>query len=392
MNTVSNKQLGVLGSVGVILLLVGGGLLAVSSSIPKTDFWSSYLYGYMFWLNLALGCLGLKLLHHTVRGQWGLSILRLLEAGGSWIMFVLLALGFLPIAFGPGMDALYHWLHPNGDKLLEARFMLTKDSWTIRTIIYFVLWIGLAAYVDSSSRREDKTGNTNEKIKREKVAAPGIIIYVISATLAVTDWVMSIDTHWFSTIYGVWFIIGQVLAALSFTTMLVCMNGDKPPYTLVMFRGLCIDLGNLLLAFTLFWAYISLSQFLIIWSGNLPEFTSYYYSRSVNGWGLIGAVNIVLGFFLPFILLLQPILKRNPKYLMIIAGLIMLSRILDVYWIIIPSLRGSPSPIISDVAAWLAFGGLWLAVFGLTAKGSELLPAHDRRLEEAKQEAMAHGT
>lgn len=384
--TDANRTFGKLGNAALVVSLLA--LLAV------IGFWSagskamlqSYLFGYTFWLTMTLGGLGLKVLHHTVRWSVGLSWLRLLEATSSWKSILVMGVLFLPIVFG--MGDLYHWLHPGEDPvLLKKSVYLNETWWSIRTVIYFAVWALFAAVLDRSSQRQDRTGDPREFKKREAWGAIGIVVYVLSVSFAFTDWLMSIDSHWFSSIYGIWIIAGSTLAMIAFGTLVVCSLRDKEPYRRIVAKGLTLDMGNLLLALTMFWCYISLSQFLIIWSGNLPEFTTYYYARSVGGWGLVAALVIVMGFFVTFLVLLNPRVKKDAKSMVLVAAWILLTRVMDMYFIVVPSLRPVATPLVQDLVAFVFVGCVWLALFGLQAKSLALLPAHDRRLEEAVQHA-----
>jgi len=378
------------GNTSFMLALLGVAAMVICAFVAKETFWSSYLFGYMFWISLTLGCLGLTTLHHTVRGSWGLSVLRLFEAGGGLTMFIVFAVAMVPILFG-GMEGLYHhWVHidPKDPVLVHKAPYLNVGGFIIRAAIYFILWGGFSWAYQRSSLKQDQTEDASMGSRRSSWGAVGIVTFVLSMTFAITDWVMSIDPHWFSTLFGFLFVIYSVLAALSLGTYIVTRYANHAPYNQIVTPALQKDLGNLLFTFTMFWGYFQLSQFLIIWSGNLPEFTGFFAVRN-TGWLLyLGAFNIFFAFFLPWFLLLAPRTKKITKSLMLVAAWIFFMRILDWFWVVIPFFR--PTVAMTDVVCWLAFGFIWFWIFGKQAAKYPLLRKHDERLVNAKLEAQ-HG-
>lgn len=373
-------------NLGLIALVVG--LVGVGAGYSATkEMLTSYLFAWLFLMALTLGCLGLTLLHHTVRGSWGLSVLRLFEAGGGPWMLVAMFVAWLPIAFN--VHTLYHhWADPELYAKLapQKQFWLQEPFFIGRTILYFAVWIFLAWFMRSSSLREDKTGDVNEGIKRTNVAAPAIVAFVVTVTFAITDWLMTVDPHWTSTIFGFWYTVNGVLMALAFGTIIVCANRLKQPYSQIISPKLTKDLGNLCFAFTMFWCYVTLSQFLIIWSGNLPEFIKYYVDRKVSEheyWNYVGAFNVIGGFFIPWTILLAPRAKANAKILLNVMIWILFMRLVDMYWNVIPGLR-SNSFDWRDFAALALMGGLWFTVFGSQVREAPLVPEYDTRLMETE--------
>ncbi len=374
--------------------LLGGILLVVSlavMSVPdlRTQMLQSYLFGWVFWMTMVCGCFGLTLLHHTVRGTWGLPIMRMLESGGSARAFLFMGLFFAPvIAF---MPTLYSWANPEvvaADKILQWKQpYLNPQAFVIRAVVFIGIMALMAWGFRRSTKRQDASGDVNEQHLRTNHAAPGILLFGLIMTFAFTDWVMSLDAHWFSTIWGVLFLVGSCMGALSFCVMLLMANAEKAPWPTVMSSNLTKDLGNLMFVFTMLWGYTHVSQFLIIWSGNLPEFTSYFKNRSDGGWNAVGCALIVGQFFLPFVALLVPRAKRAPMTLAKIAGWLFVIRIVDIYNFVMPFFRSTPMPAWTDIVAFLGFGGLWLAVFAREMKGVALLPKYDTRLQEALEHA-----
>lgn len=391
-----------LGPFGGVMALVGGILFAVGffgATTPeaKRTVMQSYVFAYIFWSTLTLGCLGLTLLHHTIRARWSLSILRLLEAGGGPLSILMMAILFIPIGLNvAAQDAstVYLWARPEGHEnhIIHAKaFFLNVPGFMIRQGVYFLGWFALAAFLRSSSLKQDQTLNSDESAKRTNVSAPGMVFFVVLLTGAVTDWVMSLEPLWFSTMLPLLFVAGSALSALSLMIVLMMRHASSDPYREVVRPGLTKDLGNMLFALTLLWTYLTLSQFLITWSGNLPEEIPYYVARSApTGWEYLGATLVFLQFFVPFLTLLAPRTKHYAKNLLGIATLIFVVRFIDIYWTVMPGLRSSPWSSLSqwtDYAALAGLGGVWFAVWGAQLSKATLLPTHDRRLEDAPAHA-----
>jgi hypothetical protein len=354
----------------------------------------AFLFAYMFWVCLTLGCFGLMLLHHMLRGTWGLAILRLLEAG-SKTLFLMAPLFLVLVA---GLKDIYPWANPERvahDVILQKKLpYLNPTGFAARGIIYFVIWIIFAVVLIASAKRQDQSGDPAEAQKRANIAAPGFVLFVITVTLAVTDWVMSVDPHWFSTIFGFWFIIGQGLAAMSFCVIYIVSRRNQKPYSDIVTPKLTRDHGNLMLMMTMVWAYFTFSQFLIMWSGNIPDEVGYYFHRMQASWNILGTIVVVGQFFIPFLLLLSGRTKREPTILLPVACWIFGTRILDLYWNIAPFFvkdteTAGPIQMAGPfLIAWIVVGALWLGCFEFFRRQSSVLPTHDPRL--LMQEAAHH--
>lgn len=375
-----------LGGVGVLATLVG-------MFSGNAGAWQAYLFGWLVWASLSLGCLGLVLLKHCVNGKWGLPVLRFLEAGASFANFAILLVLFMPILWTvlSGKALLYPWADHEAvarDHVLHAKaWWLNSVGFTIRTFIYFGIWIGLAAYLRASTLRQDESRNDNERAKRTNFASPGLVVFMISITFAFTDWVMSLEPHWSSTIYGAWWGVGAALMALAFVTAIATLNKEREMFHGIVTNNWQRDMGNLMLAFTMLWGYTTLSQYLIIWSGNLPEFITYFVRRSENRWNAIGLAVMLGQFFIPFFSLLAPRVKAQAPLLARLCGLILVFRLVDMYYVIMPAMRPSPMPQFWDILAVLGVGGLWVFGFSSTVGKARLLPVYDPRIKEA---AHAH--
>jgi hypothetical protein len=376
-----------LGLIGLVIGLV----------VDRRQFFQSFLYGYIFWLGLSLGCFSMMMLHHIIRASWSLTILRILEAGTK--VLPLMAGLFVVVAIGMWLGDIYPWTgirtetDPGMRHVVDLKgAYLNPVFFLIRAVVYFAFWIGLSRFLNRLSLEQDRTGDQRLAATRTNWSAPGLVLHVLVATFAFTDWVMSLDPHWFSTIFGALFLASQALSAVSFATFLIVRFWARRPFSEIVTQQLTRDLGNMMFMLTLFWTYISLSQFLIIWSGNLPEETPYYVIRNSNGWLWVGVSNILLGFFTPFLILLSGRTKRTPDYLWKVAVLIFIMRVVDVSWIVIPFYLQAGWGDAGHLwwmcaAAWLGIGGIWLSVFQGHLRRSPLLARHSPRMEEVLEHA-----
>ena len=383
-------KFGPLGNMGLLLgLIFGAAGLAVMFG-DKTlgpEMVRSWTWAWGSFIALTLGCLGMTLLSHVTRGNWSQSVLRIFEAGGGVKALLLMVILFLPIAANFGVPyAKWYPLQAHDEYMVTKAQWLNPTGFAIRFFIYFVLWIFLAGKLRASSLRQDESREIKEQHFRTNLASPGLVFFILSVTLASTDWFMSMDPHWFSTMYGPIYIVVAANMALGLATLLVCLNAKKYPYNQIVSEDLTRDLGNMNFMMTMLWIYFVLSQFIIIWSGNLAEFTSFYYKRQVESQFLLflGAFNILFGWLVPWTALIAPRTKKHLSLLAWTAGGIFVMRFVDMYWTIMPFMRGGlVLPSWTDLLAVLGIGGLWLWAFGKTTTETELLPAHDTRLQEA---------
>lgn len=392
------KNLQSLGYLGAGVGLLG---LVIAFFLDRRAFFSSFHFGFTFWLMITLGCTGLTYLHHAIRASWSLSILRVLEAANKTLP--LMAGLFVVVALGMWTEQIFPWTNQNAvaaSELLQRKaWYLNKWGWTIRAIVFWAFWILTTQYLNRSSARQDKTRDNDLAQARTNRAAPWGVLFVVSITFAYTDWLMSLDPAWYSTIYGVWWFTSGNLSAVALGTVWVLANRFRRPYNEVITPKLTKDLGNMMLGFTMFWAYVSLSQFLIIWSGNLPEEIPFYINRFTGPLVYVGAFLIIASFFTPFGLLLSGRTKREPKLLLNVAIFILVIRVVDVFWQVTPffkvGLQAVNLPAYAlDAGAFFGIGGLWLALFTgdllKSARANVLIPLHDTRLIESAAEAHSH--
>jgi hypothetical protein len=372
--------------VGIVGLVTCGICILLYRDQFADRFFQSYLMAFMFVLGLSLGSLGLLMLQHLTGGQWGIMTRRPLESATRVLPVV--AVFFLPIAIF-GMKHLYgEWLNapPKGEGSLSdlQKSYLTSNGFLIRAVIYFVVWLGLVFVFNQWSREQDIKREDRALRRRMKMlAGPGIILYVFVMTFAAIDWVMSLSPHWASTIYGFLFVIGQLISSMSLMiAVLVLLSRTAPMEGLIQRRHLH-DLGKLLLAFVMLWAYFGFSQLLIIWSGNLPEEISFYRTRLYGGWGVVAVLVLIFHFFVPFFFLLPRDVKRSAKLLPKVAMWLIFMRLVDLFWLTRPEFTSSAVPGLMDIAAILALAGIWFAVFARNLKTQPLLPLGDPKLEEA---------
>jgi hypothetical protein len=364
--------------------LVTGGVfvlaLVVGFVLDREQFFRSYLLGWLFWLGVAVGCLGLAMLNQLTGGLWGLVPRRLHEAAARTLPAM--AVLFLPVLLGLG--SLYVWSRPEvveADALIRSKTpYLNVHFFVVRALLYFAVWSDLALLVSRWSTAQDGNADPGRGGRLRGVSGVGLVALSGTTTFAAIDWGMSLAPHWFSTMYGVLFIVGWTLSALSFTIVLLARLADEPPMDRALQPGTVHDLGKLLLAFTMLWAYVNFSQFLIVWSGNISEETPFYIQRLHGGWGVIAVVLLLFHFALPFALLLSRPLKRRPRSLATVAGLMLVMQLVDLYWLIGPDLltQGHGHAPLRlhwmDLAATLGVGGLWLSLFARQVKTRPILP------------------
>jgi hypothetical protein len=368
-------------------LLVGGVALALclgGALVSREQFFQSYLLGYLFWVGIALGSFALAMLHHLVGGAWGFVIRRLLEAATRTLP--LMAALFIPVLLG--LPDLYLWARPgeaaHSELLQHKHAYLNIPFFLVRTAIYFAAWIGLATLLNKWSLDQDRTPDPSPTRRLQALGGPGLLVYGLTMTFASIDWLMSLEPEWFSTIYGLTVIIGQVLATMAFMIGCAVRLAREKPLADVVSPAHFHDLGNLLLAFVMVWAYLTFAQFLIVWSGNLPEEIPWYLHRTRGGWQWIALWLVVGHFALPFLLLLSRGTKRRLRRLSMVAAAILFMRLVDLVWLVVPAFHPTGLRLHwLDVAAPVGIGGIWIATFLWQLKGRALLPVNDPDLREA---------
>jgi hypothetical protein len=372
--------------------LVAGfwGLLAgaLGAFLNLDQFFRSWLIGFLFCLGLSMGSLGLLMMQHMSGGQWGLVGRRVFEAASRNIPFV--ALLFVPLLFG--LPRLYTWAQPETvriDHILQMKApYLNVPFFVGRAVAYFAIWGLCAALLTRWSDAQDRgelAVDPADTVRFRVVSGPGLLVYVITMTFASVDWIMSLDPHWYSTIFGFILVAGQGLAGFSLViAVLALLARVEPVATFLRPRLHFLDLGKLLLAFVMLWAYFSFSQLLIIWSGNLPEEIPFFYNRFRGGWQYVSLVILLGHFAVPFILLLSRDLKRHPHLLAGVAIFILLMRYVDLLWLVEPMFPRTGFPIHwMDIALPFGLVGVWTFLFARNLRSRPLMPINDPFFKEA---------
>ncbi|HVZ40093.1 MAG TPA: hypothetical protein VHI13_12515 [Candidatus Kapabacteria bacterium] len=371
LNSIQQRALivGVIGTAGIV----------AGAFMDSEQFYRSYLVGYLFWIGIPLGSFCLLMLHNLVGGPWGFTIRRLLEAGAKSLP--LMAILFIPLLFGT--HSLYEWTHADivaKDEVLKNKeFYFNLNFFYARVAIYFLFWIGYSLLILRMVRRREKNGESPVSPGLQNLSGLGIVLFAITITLAVIDWAMSIEPHWSSTIYGLILIIGQALSTFCFSVIMVAsMMGMAPKFAEKIRAVYFHDLGNFMLAFTLLWAYTSLSQLIIIWGANLPEETPWYAVRLYTSWKIVPIILFAFHFFAPFFLLLSRKIKRNPKFLMRVAMLLILMRLVDLIWFIEPAFNRTGFHVSwMDFVAPIGIGGIFIYWYIGRLKGADtMLPVN----------------
>jgi hypothetical protein len=345
-----------------------------------------YLIGFMLWLGLSLGCLAMLMVQHLSGGWWGLSIRRILEAATKGLLLMLVL--WIPLVLG--RHYLYGWMSGEGVNQGNSWY-LNMPFWWLRQVIYFVAWLGLMYVLNQRSALQDVAGNCP---RFQLISGLGILIYALTISFAAVDWVMSLDPHWGSTIYGMIFMAGEGLSALAFSIIVLTVLTEYNPMREIIKPEQFHDIAKLMLAFVMLFAYFSFSQWLIIWAGNLPDEISWFLNRIHGGWGVVALAIILFHFALPFALLLSRNLKRDGHKMIGLAVLLMFMRLVDIYWYVVPNFahaRGHFYFSIWYLVAPIALGGLWLGFFFYNLRQRPILPLYEPQMPSLLHQGSGHG-
>jgi len=364
------------GAIGAVLSLVG-------AFLNPTQFLQSYLMAYMLCLGVTLGSLALGMVHQLSGGAWGVVLRR--PIGAATRVLPIMTLLFLPIALG--MNRLYPWTNADlvaHDEVLQHKHLyLNTPFFLVRAAIYFLVWNTVTYFLNAWSLEQDRNPDPRIARRMQMLSAGGLLAYGLMITFASFDWLMSLEPHWFSTMYGVLIMGGQGLSAIAFLIASVVWLSRRPPLDRIVVPSHFHDLGNLLLAFVMLWAYFSFSQYLIIWAGNLPLEIGWYLHRSRTSWRVVAIGLIVFHFAVPFVMLLSRAVKREASAILVVALWILVARVIDLFWLIAPEFHQdgiSVSPL--DVLLPLTLGTIWLGCFVWQLRGRPILPVHDPEFDE----------
>ncbi len=360
----------------------------------------SWLLGFIFWAGIGIGSLGVLLLQYLTGGAWGVVVRRTVEAATRTLPVLIIL--FLPLAFG--ITNLYEWTHlPPTEHIIRDRgWYMTTWGWLFRSVGYFAVFGIMAYLLNKWSAEQDQTDNYEDSAtllgRATAFSGPSMVIFVLVVSFAVVDWVMTLDPHFFSTMWGLLFVAGWALSCFCFVVVILAYLSDKAPMNRVIGKRHFHDIGKLMLAFVMVWAYFNFSQFLIIWAGNIPEETGWFLVRMKGGWGWIGVLLIFFHFAFPFLVLLQQDFKRRAKWLASLAIFILVMRLFDMAYLISPSPRIDTHGIEQGafVISWLDFvapvavGGIWLWWFFGELMKRPLVPAKDPFFEKAIEHGKGH--
>lgn len=377
--------------IGGVLAVVGlGATLAAGSGEHGGRAMFSYLWAFEVVLAIALGGLGWVLIEHAVRSQWSAVVKRI----GETVMATLplFAILFIPVAT-LGFHALYPWTHETDEILETKRWFLSPGFFMVRAVIYLVIWAVLSQLFYRTSVKQDSLGNNLPErnrlaLKMRMGSAAGIPLWALTLSFAAIDWVMSLQPHWYSTIFGLYMFAASILSFYAFTT-LVAMSLQrggmlKQAITTEHFH----DLGKYVFGFTVFWAYIAFSQFVLIWYANIPEETEFYILRMEGGWQYISYALPIVHFFVPFFFLMSRHVKRHRAALAVACVWTLVMHMVDIYWLIVPNAAGHGheahlAPSWTDLTAIVGMVGAFLAVYAVFLKKNAVVAINDPRLEDS---------
>ena len=383
------------GGVGLVLCVVG-------FVVDRDQFFRSWLIAFLLFLGISLGSMALMMIQHLSGGTWGV-FRRVFEASARTLP--LMAALFIPVI--AGMTYLYPWTHPElvaEDHILQHKALYLNSGFFIaRYVVYFVGWIAIAYTLTAWSKRQDE-GDMSVNLKIQRLSGFGIVFYALTVTFAGIDWIMSLNPHWYSTLFGFLMMGGQGLSTLAFTIIISRYLSQRPPMQDLLKPRHFHDLGKLSLAFTMLWAYFNFSQFLLTYAANLVEEVPYFLSRLDHGWQYLAIFLILFHFFVPFFLLLSRDNKRASSRLVMIAAWIIFMRYVDIYMLVTPEFASDGSNLhmahgehashffVSwlDLAAPLAIGGIWMWMFAGNLLQRPMLAFRDPYLRESLQSSGGH--
>ncbi len=392
--TQDNRFLGPLGGrvvwiaglVGVVGLVASFAIAWLTGDRELDRLWWSYLHNWTFFLTLSLGALFFVILEHLAKAGWSVVLRRVSE--GLAMGLIVLAILFIPLAFG--LHDLYHWSHADAvasDHVLQHKAPYLNQGFFLgRIAFYFVVWIGSAVFLFRSSTRQDETGDHALTMRMERLSGPLMLLYALTVTFAAFDLLMSLDPHWFSTIFGIYFFAGAFLSFLALLAIVVFLLQRSGRLATTISREHYHDVGKFLFAMLVFWAYVAFSQFMLIWYGNLPEETGWYLRRQTGTWSTIAIVIVLAHFFIPFLFLLSRHVKRRPLALVIGAVWLLGMHWLDLYWLVMPEYDHAATAIpfsVLDVTCLVGVGGLFMAGCAKFLGRCSLIAAKDPRLPES---------
>lgn len=355
--------------IGVIGLGASLGVGLGGDEATKTTFYFSWLVAFFFWFSIAVGGLVFTLFHHLSRGSWSAGLRRLAE--NFAFNLPMMAILFIPVLLG--MHTIYHWTHEEvraTDEILQRKAAYLNEGFFIaRAIFYLAVTSGAAWFFRTQSVKQDATGDVSHTHKMRKFAPVIMMFTAMSITFAAFDWLMSTDYHWFSTMFGVSTFAGCMVALYSCVSLSTMWLQSKDELNNTITVGNLHDAGKMLFGFVIFWAYVSFSQYMLIWYANIPEETAWFLLRKNNGWENLFWLLVFGHFLAPFFVLMSRHMKRNKKVLGLTAVWLLVVHYIDLYFVVMPTMphegagHGGPHFHWLNVATWVGMGGLFVAMY-----------------------------
>ena len=374
----------VISKIGMGLLIIGIVLGVIAFLTDQTRASFNYLIAFAFMISIGVGSLFLIALEYAAGAVWSVPLRRVVEFFAATIPF--LAILVIPLLFN--MHDLFHWSHAEAvaeDKILQGKApYLNVEFFIVRVFVLIALWTLFYLFFVKNSKKQDETRDQKLTKRNIRLSVIFIPVFAITITISAIDWLMSVEPHWFSTIFGVYFFSGTVIAALAaatLATVLLKENGYMHPK---ITNDHLFSLGALLFAFVNFWAYIAFSQFLLIWYADLPEETFWFLQKWEGSWAVFSIILIIIHFIVPYAMLVSNPAKSDPKRLKFISVWLLLAHLFDLYWLVMPEAPGMES---GYIFSWIDFIfpvliiGLTILVFNFKAKKDNLLPIGDPKLK-----------
>ncbi len=373
----------------VSMMFIGVVAFALSMATDSTRAWHAYMLGFFYTTSLAVGGLFFTAVQHAANVGWSVNIRRFCESYTAFLPHCMVAaVVFLLGVVFMGVDV-YDWLNPQlvaQDHLLKHKApYLNGTFFIIRTLLFFGLWVFFAKKIVGHSLKQDNDGNSIWTKKNVPLSVGFLLIFALSYSLFSIDILMSLEPHWFSTIFGVYTFAGLFQTTIASMILWIFYLRGQGLLNGYVDENHIHDLGKFLFAFTVFWAYIAFSQYMLIWYANLPEETIFFMPRSHGSWVWVSIALIIFKFIVPFLALLSRRAKRNPAMLGAVAVLILIMQFVDLYWLIYPNLNREHSMVFgfTEVAVFLGFmGGFALVVARFLSK-NPLVPYRDPRIHES---------
>ncbi|HRJ71178.1 MAG TPA: hypothetical protein PLS03_03075 [Terrimicrobiaceae bacterium] len=367
----------------VAIAVVAFGVVLYGAFTNKEQFAFSYLFAYFFFLTICMGGLFWTLVHHAVDAEWSVVVRRQLENMAS--LLIVMGVLFIPLVFVAPI--LWDWMqdkNANDPILVEKAAYLNKPFFWIRAVAYFAFFTLCAGLLRSFSIAQDKDGSPRYTVLNRRVTFSSALLFAVCLTFAAVDWLMGLDFKWFSTMWGVYIFAGTALSSMCVLVLIITALRSGGYLKNVVTLEHYHIMGKLMIAFTIFWAYIGFSQYMLIWYSNIPEETIYFLRRNTESWWAASQFMVVGHFFVPFLFLLFNRGKKTPMFLCGMACWILLMHMLDMYIIVLPALHKTGIAFnFLDLFSLIAIGCTLAAVFLKRLGDASLYPVRDPRLPQS---------